>query len=84
MICYEQSVMISALSMQPRCLLLHFRLHVRVDGLHVVEVLQTLNHLVDGLALLGRHVLQVVGDTGELCTCHLETVLLQVLLDSTE
>ena len=48
------------------------RLHVGVHRLNVVEVLKFLDHLVDGLTLLGRHVLQVVGDARELGTRHLE------------
>ena len=60
------------------------RLHVRVDCLHVIEVFELLHHLVDGLTLFRRHILQVVGDTCELSTRDLETVLLQMLLDSAE
>ena len=48
------------------------RLHVGVHRLNVVEVLKFLDHLVDGFALLGGHVLQVVGDARELGTRHLE------------
>ena len=57
-------------------LLYGFWFHVGVHGLNVIEILQAFHHLVNGLALLGRDVLQVVGDTGELSTCHLEAVLL--------
>lgn len=41
-------------------------LEVGVDVLHVIEVLKLLNHLLDGLALVGRYVGEVVGDVGEL------------------
>ena len=51
-----------------------FGFHVGIDGLHIVKVLQTLYHLVDGFTLLRCHVLQVVGDAGELGAGYLEAV----------
>ena len=62
------------------CCLVLVGLHVCEDILNVVELLELLNHLVDGLTLLGCDVLLVVGDVGELTADILEALLLEVLL----
>ena len=41
-------------------------LHIGVHGLYIIKVLEFLNHLVDGLAFLGRYILQVIGDASKL------------------
>ena len=66
-----------------RYLNLFLGLHVGVHGLYIIEVLKFLHHFVDSLALLGGHVLQVVGDAGELGTGHLEALGLPLLLKRT-
>ena len=63
-------------------LLLFLRLHVGVNRLHVVELFEAFNHLVDGGTLLFSDFLLVVGDVGELTTDVLESALFEVLLDS--
>ena len=60
------------------------RPHIRIDVLHIVEVFQLLDHLVNRLPLFRCHVLQIVGNTGELGRSNLEAVVLQVLLNIAE
>ena len=57
------------------------RFHVGVDVLNVIVLIKTLHDLVDGLALLGSYILQVIGDAGELGGLYLESILLKPLLD---
>ena len=57
-----------------------FRLHVCVNVLHVVELLKTFNHLVDGSTLLSVKVLKVVRYVCELATDIFEALLLEELL----
>ena len=62
-------------------LFLFQRFHVGVDVLNIIILIKTLNNLVDGLALLGGNILQIVRDTGELSGLNLKSVLLKPLLD---
>lgn len=64
------------------CLIaLLLRLHVGVNVLHVLILLEALYNLVDSSTLFFGNILQVVGDAGKLGTAYLETALLKVLLD---
>ena len=57
------------------------RLHVGVDVLHVVKLLKTLHHLVDGCTLLSVDVLKVVRHVSKLTADVLEALVLKELLN---
>ena len=57
-----------------------FGFHVGVHRLHVVELLEFLDHLVDSLPLFGRNVLEVVGNVGELCPDNVEPLVFELFL----
>ena len=46
------------------------RLHIGVNGLHVIEFFESFNHLVDCLALFIGNIFQVVRYIGELGACN--------------
>ena len=57
-----------------------FGFHVGVHRLHVVELLEFLDHLVDSLPLIGRNVLEVAGIAVDLCPDNLEPLVFEVFL----
>ena len=59
-------------------------LHICIDILYIVEVLKTLNHLVDCFTLLIGNFLEVVGDVGEFGRGDFQSVFFEVRLDLCE
>ena len=57
-----------------------FRLHVGINRLDIVKFFQTLNHLVDALALFCSDVLKVIRNVGEFSTNYFVTVFFQMAL----
>ena len=68
----------------PREYLLFEWLHVCINVLNVVVLLEALNNLVDCSTLLLGNVLQVVRNTCKLTTCNLKALLLECLLNCAE
>ena len=55
-------------------------LHVGIDVLYVVELFEAFYHLLNDGTLLVVHLLEVVGDVGELSSDILEALLLKIFL----